>query len=342
MLKQKAEQILTFLTPYIKNKASSLNALAKKAIVSLKTYFTSWWQIALAAFGIIVFLYYPLGGWLIHKIDTTSYQAQTADGKLGTIDTISYLINREVHYKIWTPNLPFVFPSYFLDNMPAFQKGIMSSVAKTAHSLDGLKLTIASDSAANNLSEGASLLQYPADIWLFSPKNKLIPAPSSPTQYKKGRKKLNNFNREVSAGKTDIARTPDNLSLILYVIKKDLNKNMLQTEKHIRENSSSFFDFKSDDVFYFSVGKLYAYEQILNALGIDFKPVLIKYDIYSNWVSMTKALENATKLAPMIIRNAQTSSSFAPNHLVAVNYYNAKALNSLNAIINKLKQHTEQ
>ena len=45
---------------------------------------TSWWQIiVLSLFGVI-FLYYPIGGLIIHNIDTSStYKPKISDGRMG-------------------------------------------------------------------------------------------------------------------------------------------------------------------------------------------------------------------------------------------------------------------
>ncbi|MBE6443730.1 MAG: DUF2333 family protein [Alphaproteobacteria bacterium] len=341
MHKQFLERFIALVKPYHKITANIVSFIGKKISLFFQKYFTSWWQIILTLVFAIVFLYYPLGGWVIHNIDTSTYKAQTNDGRLGTIDTISHLINREVHHKLWTPNLPFIFPSYFLDNMPSFQLGLMSAITTTAKAFDVIPLISASDAARANLKEGIELLQYPGEIWLFSSQNSLLPAPSSNTQYKKGRKKLNNFNREIAGNKVSIDKNAQNLSLFLYIIKKDINKNINNLEKHIRENNRSFFDFKADNEFYFTQGKLYSYSQILKSLGNDFKNVLIKHDIYTPWTSMLKSLEQASKLNPSIIRNADTNSSFAPNHLITINYYATRALNRLNSIINKLDISTD-
>ena len=302
----------------------------------IKNKITSWWQILFITVFVIVFLYYPLGGWLVHSIEKTPYKTQTTDGRLASFDTVSYLINREIHHKIWTPNLPFIFPSFFLDNMPAFQMGIINACSQTILSFEGVSFAKATDAARHNLLEGINLLQYPEKIWMFSPHNKLVPAPSSGTQYKKGRKKINNFNNEIAADTTIIERTPENLSLILHTIKKDISKTVYKTEDHIREHSDSLIDTKKDDVFFYEQGKLYAYSIILNGLGSDFKNVLVKNDLYQAWTTMIKHLEKASELNPLIVRNAKLDSSFGPNNLVAINYLASRALNSFDYIINKL------
>lgn len=305
----------------------------------IKDKITSWWQIIFGVLFVLVFLYYPIGGWLINSIDTSSrYKPESNNGNLATIDMISHLVNREVHDKIWTPNLPFVFPSYFLDNMPNFQLGLMTAVGNTAAGLEKLKLQTVSDTARVELDEASELLQYPGDVWLFSKQNKLLPAPSSGTQYKKGRKKLNNFNNEMALGKVVIARDASNLLGVLRGIRRDMSRQIAKTEGYIRENQKNTFDFGADDVFYFSQGKFYAYAQILKALGGDFKNVLVKYDVYQQWTTMIKSLDEASDLNPSMVRNAKINSSWAPNHLLAINYFAARAINRLDNIIVRLRQ----
>ena len=299
----------------------------------------SWWRLALIAIFTFIFLYYPVGGWMIHDIDTSnSCQPEENPGRLASIDVMSCLINREVHHKIWTPNLPFLFSSYFLDNMPNFQLGLMSAVSRTAYAFGRLRLTSVSPDVKTEFAEAVELLQYPGNIWLFSPQNNLLPAPSSNTQYKKGRKKLNNFNNEIAAGRAVLNRDAANLAAILKIAGRDIDRQLDKTDDHIRETHDSLIDFKSDDIFYFDLGKLYGYAQIFKALGRDYKNVLVKRDVYLQWTMMLNFLERASDLNPAIIRNGKLNASFAPNHLVTINYFAARAVNLLDDIVNKLNQ----
>lgn len=304
---------------------------------------SSFWKLGIIGGLAIICLYYPLGGLMIDDIDTSStYRPQSQNGKLASADMAAYLINREVHHKIWTPNLPFLFPSYFLDNMPNFQLGLMSAVSKTVSAISHAQMTVVSQTPVDVLKESAELLQYPGNVWLFSPQNNLIPAPSSATQYKKGRKKLNSFNEAVAEGRVIFERSPQNLALILKAIRKDIRSLILKTETHVFENNTSFVDFKADDTFYFAQGKLYAYSQILKGLGIDFKTALVKYDIYPQWTTALKLLKDASDLNPTIVRNGKLNSSFAPNHLITINYFASRTLNRLDNMINKLDKNTEK
>ncbi len=335
-IKQQISQICSIALSFIRKVMAQLSHRFSNIIVFFKNKITSWWQVFFIFIFILIFLYYPLGGYLVHNIEKKPYKSQNTDGRLASFDVVSYLINREVHHKIWTPNLPFMFPSYFLDNMPSFQTGIINACAQTVLAFEGVTFSKATDSARHNLLEGINLLQYPEQIWMFSPHNKLSPAPSSGTQYKKGRKKINNFNAEISGGLTEIERSHENLSLILHIIKKDLEKTTRKTDEHIRENAGSFIDFQKDNIFFYEQGKLYAYSIILNGLGTDFKNILIKNDLYQPWTIMIKSMEKASELSPSIVRNASIDSSVAPNHLVSINYLALRSLYTLNHIINKL------
>ena len=104
----------------------------------------------------------------------------------------------------------------------------------------------------------------------------------------------------------------------------------------MRENSSSFIDLKADNVFFYEKGKLYAYLMMLRSLAHDFKDAMIRYDIYQQWTSMLNYLDKASSFEPAIIRNANPISSFAPNHLININYLASRSLDNLNDIITKL------
>ena len=301
----------------------------KLLFVHLKKQITSWWQIVLIVIGSIVFLYYPLGGMLINKIDTESYQAENHNDNLFVIDSINYLINREVHHHIWTPNLPFLFPSYFLDNMPNFQMGIISAVSHTTTGLSKMSYTVASSTPPSYLAKAAELLKYSPTVWL--------PATSSNTQYKKARRQLRDFNNELASGKILLTRDASNFATILSSINRDLAHLINTNSEHIREHQTDWFDFSADDVFYYAFGKLYAYLQITKSLSSDFKDVLVQYDIYQQWTSFIKLLDQAVAIRPAIVRNGDLSSIVAPNHLAYLNNQTAQATNYLNIIIYKLQ-----
>lgn len=162
----------------------------------LVLFVSSWWHVILIAFAALVFLYYPIGGLMVSSIDTnTSYEIKEPEtNQSATVDMMAFIINREVNEKMWTPNLPFFFPSYFLDNMPAFQLGMFVTLAKFSSGFaERTGNLVMADDLPHHLQEAAVLLKYPGTVWMFSPTNRLLPAPSANTQYRKARKHLIKF-----------------------------------------------------------------------------------------------------------------------------------------------------
>lgn len=292
--------------------------------------------IAVLAVGFIV-LYYPLGAIITENIDTsTDYNIQKENNRSSTIDTLSFIIHREVYVNSWTPALPFIFPSSLLDNMPSFQLGLISSVSNIANSLSKQQTQITS--ADNPLVTAAELLRYPGNIWMFSPTNKLIPVPSSNSQYRRARRHLKDYNKILSSGGAVFNTSAAGLQFILKNIHKDLTKTLSLLETHIREHSSDIFDTRSDDTFFYTKGKLYGYHLLLSALMADYKDTIVKHNTYQTFTIIQKALENAFSISPLIVRNASLDSSFSPNHLANVGFYTSKASANITKAIKKLSQ----
>jgi hypothetical protein len=306
----------------------------------LVLFVSSWWHVILIAFAALVFLYYPIGGLMVSSIDTnTSYEIKEPEtNQSATVDMMAFIINREVNEKMWTPNLPFFFPSYFLDNMPAFQLGMFDTLAKFSSGFaERTGNLVMADDLPHHLQEAAVLLKYPGTVWMFSPTNRLLPAPSANTQYRKARKHLIKFNAALADGSEVWYKNPEDLTLLLNRARSDLWKNATrQLERQIRENSADLIDTKADDVFYYGQGKAYAYYLLFKALGHDYKNIIVKKDAYGIWTSMLKALENAAQITPAVVRNGKLDSLGAPNHLAALGFYVLKAQTLMNRIVDKI------
>ena len=271
----------------------------------------SWPKAFAAAVALLVLSYYPLGGLLSENIDRTSDYNLTRESEQQslTVETMRFLINREVNENLWTANLPPFFPSYFLDNMPNYQQGIVSALAVTA-SVIGEETQCPENGREKAVMNGAAeLLKYPGNVWLFAPDNKLKIAPSSASQYRKARKLLRDYNRLLPAGRCFWARDYVNMRGLIKAVKRDLYKTAEKLETQIAEHSSDWTDFRADDLFYYSQGKIYAYMLILKAWGMDFKEV----------------------------RNGELNSGMAANHLVALGYYMLRAAGLLEQISYEMK-----
>lgn len=331
-IKLKAQQIYSAL----RNKIKTLS-FHPKAIYPID----SWGKLIFIIAIVFVFLYYPLGAFFSSNISTdTSYEPEQKSSQSAVINTASYLIHREVYINSWTPSLPFVFPASMLDNMPAFQLGIMSAINNTVSTLEQIeKLEIAATNDKHPLQAAAELLRYPGTIWMFSSDNKLIPAPSSNSQYRKARKQLQKYAQMLNDGRAVYTTDAQSLKAILQKLEQDLINCSTQTDAHIREHSSDFFDFKSDDIFFYEQGKLYGYYILLKAATLDYKDILLQYDVYNLWTSLLRNLQNASEMSPFIIRNATRENFFAPNHLIGLDNYALKASYLAQKIVKNISLH---
>lgn len=335
MLKEKAKRFMEYLFLRIKNGYN----FCFNPNRGLMFFIKSWWHILIITIAAVIFLYYPLGGYLISDIDNNKdYEINTSHPEQSsTIEMMSFLINREVNEKLWTPNLPFFFPSYFLDNMPNFQQGIITSVGTMSSAFSKkLDRPIHNQKKLSPLDEAAELLQYPSTVWMFSPENKLIPAPSSTKQYRKARRRLIRQNMAFAAGAEIFYRNPQDLAYFLKCVNSSLQKSNQAIEAQIRENSPSWYDGKADDVFYYNQGKTYGYYLLLEALGNDYKDIIVNCGEYENWTRLLKSLEDASQISPFIVRNSELNSSFGANHLAYLSREIQKSQNLILKISAKL------
>lgn len=292
----------------------------------LRNLVNTWPKLILLFIIGFIFLYYPLGALVSENIDkNTSYEFHKKGEESATINAMAFLIRREVYSKSWTPSLPFIFPAYMLDNMPSFQLGLMSSVGNLSKALSQ-RIALPMQDEESPLKTAADLLQYPGNIWMFSPENKLVPAPSSNSQYRRARKQLQNYNRDLADGRELFIAKAEDLNYFLKVIQKDLAQSSRRLSNQIREHSTDFYDGRADDVFYYEQGKLYSYYLLLKALGVDYKDVIVQHNIYQPWTVLLNTLEKASKLSPLVVRNGELDSLTAPNHLATLGYFNYKSI----------------
>lgn len=341
MLKLKLKEFLDKIIKYFKTKnwKAAYANLMTNPFERLLDFLTSWWHAIIIFLAAIIFLYYPLGGLIVNNIDRdTSYEIKAAyPEQSSTVEMMSFMVNREVNDKIWTPNLPFFFPSYFLDNMPSFQLGMFEAMSNTAVAFSkkvDKKTTI---NQRQYLQEAAELLKYPGTVWMFSAENKLMPAPSANNQYRRARKRLIKYNQLLSDRRDVFYRNPSDLVYLLTKTQRDLSDSIKELETHIREDSNDWIDMKSDNIFYYNQGKIYGYFLLYKSLGNDYKDIIVATNQYQNWTRLLSALESGIILDPMIVRNGELSSSTAPNHLRYLSFSTLKAQNIISKIIKSIE-----
>ena len=138
---------------------------------------------------------------------------------------------------------------------------------------------------------------------------------------------------------TDMKREKSHLATMLKKISFDINKKgILPLEAQIREESSSFTDFKADNVFFYAQGKAYGYYLMLQSLAHDYKDIIVSHDLYPLWTQMLSSLETAATIRPLLVRNGELDDTFAPNHLSYLSFYMLKAQKTMLTIADKLSE----
>ena len=249
------------------------------------------------------------------------------------------LIDREVNNNSWTANDPFFQPGFMLDNMPNYQSGIVSALARFSFELvDQVGRTRGSSEADPDLQKAAGLLQYPADVWIWNPTVSLAPRASSESQYRQARRALLRYNARLAKGDAVYERRADNLLATLDRIAADIGSQSAILDQEVREHSSDFIDTNADDVFYNTKGKLYGYYLVLKAFGEDYEEVLKQRQLEGPWNHMLSSFREAVALSPWIIVNGRPDSQIAPSHLAAQGFYLLRARTQLREVTNILQK----
>lgn len=296
---------------------------------------------SLIGFAVFLVLYYFIGGWLIHSIDDDPDFRPSAEyavpGGSHVVAMTAALIQREVEDKRWTANDPWFVPSAFLDNMPNYQQGIVSALARFSFELtDQLGRTRGSSQADADLQSASGLLQYAGDVWIWDPKVSLMPRASSEAQYRAARDALMKYNARLAKGDAVFERRADNLMATLDRIALDIGSSSAVLVTSVLETSGQIIDPSADDNFYNVKGQLYAYYLLINALGKDFEALVAERGLTSAWQQMEESMFKAAMLDPLVVVNGTPDGQLLPNHLAAQGFYLLRARTQLREITNIL------
>ncbi len=296
----------------------------------------AWPKVLLSIF-VLLLVWYPLSAILREDIDRTidyDFDNLSVEQSSG-VEMMALLIDREVNQNLWVANLPAFFPSSYLDNMPNFQIGVMQAIAGIAKTLPK-QIKCFEQRDEQSMNNIAALLDYPADVWIFANRDNLKIAPSSSRQYRKALKRLHNLNDDLKQKKCLFHGDEKSLSELLVVIEKALGESVANLDEYIEKESDSWMNTKVDNVFYFNVGRIYAYALVLKKFGIDYQKVLESKNIDQDWNILFDNLRKAFEIAPKSVINAKLNDAAKANHLVYLGYYIAKAKYILMEIIRRI------
>lgn len=289
----------------------------------------------------VVGLYYLIGLLIAHTIDDDlSFQADTVpQGGSRAVAVTAALVERELRHG-WVKNDPFFYPSAVLDNMPNFQSGMFDALARFSFELrDQLGRNRGSSAADADLEEAAGNLSKEGNAWVMQLPSPLPQTPSE-TYFKRAVDGLRRYNQRLAAGEAIFDKRSDNFLQTLDRIALDLGSASASLDAFIEDRAGTLWvDYRSDDIFYRTKGKLYAYAIVLTAMRSDFANVIETRELTPIFDEMLRSLQKAARLEPwFLVMNARPDGAIFPNHLSAQGFHLLRARTKLRELTNILQQ----
>lgn len=304
----------------IQTTKSSSKHRSRSSLVKMKK-----WKFVSLIIALIICFYYGLGALISSKI----YNRLDIESNINTrkgqniVSSLAYVIKTQVDEQAWTPALPLIFPAAILDNLPNFQLGVKDSA-------NFFIKKIAKRYNDENLKKAGQLLDYDADIWLFSQNKEAKLSPGSAKQY---RKALAHIEKSLKQQKNaSELLTDENFLYLLKSINKYLNNKINFLNSYIQEHNSEVLDLRADDVFYNTQGIIYTLHYMLTALSKDYQYQILATEQYEEITSVLKFLSQASELSPIGIKNASPNDLYEANHLIYLAYYLTQAQSRLQKI----------
>ncbi len=249
-------------------------------------------------------------------------------------------------YKNWLPNDIF-WPTVFLDNMPNFQIGELEVVRYNVRILrDNLSRMRTTDKLDPSAEAAFTALSNDPYKWWF---------PSAESKWRLAHQKLEDFYRDLKAGKSFFYPRADNLAELLSQYASlmggvntrlinapgDVERVLSVEEAGKGQKGSALVEvnipwYKVDDNFYYAQGVAYALYESFKAIRIDFIEILKDKNSLK---LVDKILENLKRcyFEPLIVFNGDPDSIFANHSLNLSGVFN-DARQKINSLIVALKQ----
>jgi len=296
--------------------------------------------ITLGAIVLAIAIYYLGGAFWIYTIDDNpefDAQATVPENASHTVTVLADLIDREVNQHRWVANDPPFQPAYILDNMPAYQTGIMSAVGRFTTELRDRVARVCGSSASDpDLERAAGKINFPGDQWAFQAGWPFVQA-ASEGQYRQGMADLRRYNERLAQGQAVFERRADNLLATLDRISDDLGAASAALTQEVDHGSTSFIDLNADNLFYNVKGKLYGYYLILRELGHDYANVIRERNLQASWDDLMHSAQLGATLHPWMVTNGPLDSQAVPNHLAAEGFLLLRVRTKLEEIVDILQ-----
>lgn len=284
---------------------------------------------------LILLVYYPLGMVWVHEIDDSPDYAidqfRTGNGSEAVATAVA-LVDREINKNHWTPSDPFFYPGAALTRMPAFQRGIMASVARfTIELSDQIARTRGSSGADEDVQKANGLFNYSPYVWMFDPSTSWLPTTSSAKQYRAGMEALKRYHQRLNDGHAIFERRADNLLEALNRMAADLGSSSSDIENYVEGAPKSTFG-SAGELFYFTKGRMYANYMLLKALEKDFAMVIAERQLGPAWEEMLLTLREGMSFNHFFVLNFHPDSALLANHLTSQGFYLMRARTQLREI----------
>ncbi|KZX77324.1 hypothetical protein A3715_11465 [Oleiphilus sp. HI0009] len=267
-----------------------------------------------------------------------------------TIKTINALQQKNAGYLSNDIMMPFVF----LDNMPAWEFGVLTQIREIALSYrNGLSRSKSQSTEDKNLVEFQTLMNNDSEKWAL---------PASEGKYKDATKYLHKYMEHLMDDDPETGlfyARADNLAETLKLMNKrlgSLSQRLSASVGQIRKNTDLAGDASAtqakdagsyvitktkwleiDDVFYEARGTTWALIALLKAIKIDFDSVLKDKNATQSIVQVIRELEVTQNsiTSPMILNGDEFG--LLPNYSIAMSSYVTRANAGIIDLINLLE-----
>ncbi|MEM9783890.1 MAG: DUF2333 family protein [Pseudomonadota bacterium] len=285
---------------------------------------------------------YVLGGMLLTESidDDLDFRPVATQNGLASVDMTVALIQREVDQNAWVANEPFFMPGHWLPNMKYYQQGVVYGLSRFAFELaDSLGRSRGATAVDPDLDRAAGLLRFPGDVWFFDFEKTWTPVVTSEEQYMSAVRALESYNRRVSSGEAVFDPRQDNLGAVLARIEADVSSKINVLSDHVeRVAAGEQVSTNSNEVFYVTKGRLYAYTMLLKALQQDFAQIIETEGLTLVWSRMLSSFDNAASMRPLIVTNSPPGSVMVPNHVTELGFFALRAKTQLRDVMTVLSQ----
>ncbi|SCX95799.1 DUF2333 family protein [Desulfoluna spongiiphila] len=202
----------------------------------------------------------------------------------------------------WRPNDVFTL---FTDNVENHQLGVLEVTRRTTEKL------------VERIARTGSTIKFDKNLNLArakfnnDPKKYWLPAPEK--SYAQAIEELKTYRERLNTNKATFHSRADNLIPLLSSYENllgDCDDDLVKTHE---ESGAPVSTFKADDYFYYAQGVSSAMATILEAVMVDFAPVLDSRGAANDLHHAVLMLQHATELDPFVVQESDYSGFFA-NH----------------------------